>query len=120
MLIPHLLVCLWNNTNIYDKINLGDLMKTYEFGNNKYTFSKGEEDLLKNESLKDLVTDYFDVYDYIFVDEAYNKLRLKGFYNEKNKNSKDINSIKGLDNYIKNYCAYGSRWVLLEKIKENK
>ena len=43
-------------------------MKTYEFGNNKYTFSKGEEDLLKNESLKDLVTDYFDVYDYILGD----------------------------------------------------
>ena len=90
-------------------------MKTYEFGNNKYTFSKGEEALLKNEDLSSLVTDYFDDYDYIFIDEAYNKLRLKGFYKEKNKKVKDINNIKGLDKYIENYCAYGSRWVLLEK-----
>ena len=40
-------------------------MKIYELGNNKYTFSKGEEDLLKNETLSSLVTDYFDDYDYI-------------------------------------------------------
>ena len=90
-------------------------MKTYEFNNNSYTFSKGDEDLLKNEDLKELVTDYFEDFDYIFIDEAYNKLRLKGFYDEKSKKVKDLNNIKYLDNYIKNYCAYGSRWVLLQK-----
>ena len=94
-------------------------VKTYEFGNNKYTYSKGDEELLKIDTLTDLVTDYFDVFDYIFVDEAQNKLRLKGFYNDKNKKVKDINNIKGLDNYIENYCSYGSRWVLIEKIKDS-
>lgn len=94
-------------------------MKTYEFNDNKYTFSKGDEELLKSEELKELVTDYFEDFDYIFIDEAYNKLRLKGFYSEKNKKVKDLNNIKNLDNYIKNYCAYGSRWVLLEKTKNN-
>ena len=52
-----------------------------------------------------------------FGDYAYNKLRLKGFCNFKNKNRKEINDIKNLDSYIKNYCAYGSKWFLLKKMQ---
>ena len=90
-------------------------MKLYEYNDIQYKVSKGDKTLLDNEIIKELVTDYFKDYDYIFIDEAYNKPRLKGFYSTKNKKVKDINNIKNLDNYIENYCAYGSKWVLLEK-----
>lgn len=90
-------------------------MKKYKFNDLDYLFEKGDESLIDYESLKELVTDYFKEYDYIFIDESYNKVRLKGFYDKDNKKVKDLNNIKNLDNYITNYCAYGCRWALLKK-----
>ena len=31
--------------------------------------------------------------------------------------SERINDIKFLDNYIKDYCAYGCKWFLIKKVK---
>ena len=50
-------------------------------------------------------------------DIAYNKLRLKGFYESNNKKVKDINNYKNLDNYLKEYCAVDCRYYILKKIK---
>lgn len=66
-----------------------------------------------NEKLTDV--DYFDEYDYILGDYAYDKLRLKGFYNKDNKNSKEINSYENVKKYIENYCSYGCKYFILEK-----
>lgn len=93
-------------------------MKEYKFNNLVYKVEKGDDSLLSNEELDELVTDYFKDYDYIFIDEAYNKLRLKGYYDKKNKKVKPLNNIENLDDYIENYCAFGSKWVLLKKNKE--
>lgn len=90
-------------------------MEIYKFNEIEYNVLKGDKDLLLVEDLKELVTDYFKDYDYIFIDEAYNKLRLKGYYETNNKKVKSFNDIKTLDDYIENYCAFGSRWVLLKK-----
>ena len=67
--------------------------------------------------LLEKVTDYFDDYDYIFGDYSYEKMRLKGFYDSNNKKVKDINDIKYLDDYIRDYCSYGAKVFLLKKIK---
>ena len=40
----------------------------------------------------DRYTDYFQDYDYIVGDIAYSSLRLKGFYDSKNKKVKNINN----------------------------
>ena len=92
-------------------------MKEYEFNKNKYELNKEKKDLFDYEKVKDLFTSYFDNFDYVLGDESYNKLRLKGFCDKKNKNYKKINSIENLDNYIENYCAYNCRYFLLKKIK---
>ena len=63
------------------------------------------------------VTDYFNPYDYIFGDYAYEKVRLKGFYDSNNKKATEINNVKNLDDYIKNYCSYEAKYFLLKKIK---
>ena len=63
------------------------------------------------------ITDYFDPYDYIFGDYAYEKVRLKGFYEANHKKVTDINNIKNLDSYIKDYCSYGAKYFLIKKIK---
>ena len=62
-------------------------------------------------------TDYFDNYDYIVGDYAYERVRLKGFYDSKNKNKNKINDYSKVDDYIKDYCQLGSKIFILKKIK---
>lgn len=63
-------------------------------------------------------TDFYEDYDYIVGDIAYNKLRLKGFYDSENKKAKEINNYKNVDKYINNDCAFDCRYYILKKIKE--
>ena len=70
---------------------------------------------LVNEKLNDV--DYFDTYDYILGDFAYDKLRLKGFYKKDNTNANKINSYDNIKDYIENYCSFGCKYFILEKIK---
>lgn len=93
------------------------MKQEYEFNNNKYIIEKDEYKIFDYETVKELFTDYFDCFDYVLGDIAYNKLRLKGFCEPKNKRFNKTNNIKDLDNYIDNYCAYNSKWFLLKKIK---
>ena len=91
--------------------------KEYILNDNKYVLERDDSDLFDIDTVKDMVTDYFDDYDYIFGDMAYNKLRLKGFCDKNNKKFNKINDISGLDSYIKDYCAFNCKWFLLKKIK---
>lgn len=89
-------------------------MKKYEINGNLYELEKDEKNVFDLEEVKSYMTEYFDDFDYVFGDYAYDKLRLKGF---KDKGSK-VNDIKYLDDYIENYCAYGAKYFLLKKIKK--
>ena len=66
------------------------------------------------------LTDYFDPYDYVVGDWSYGKLRLKGFCKKTNKLLNKINDYDNLDEYIKNNCAYGCKYFVLERVNENK
>lgn len=92
-------------------------MKKIEFNNIEYSLEKNYKDAFVFEEVNDLCTDYFKDFDYIFGDYSYSKLRLKGFYNSNNKKAKNINDIKGLEEYIKNYCSYECKYFLLKKEK---
>ena len=92
-------------------------MKSIEINGKKYELVRNDGDCFDLDVVSEKMTDYFDDYDYIFGDIAYEKVRLKGYYDSKNKNAKPINDIKFLDNYIKDYCSYGSKVFLLKKIK---
>ena len=54
----------------------------------KYELTKDYKEAFNEEEFKLRCTDYFYDYDYIVGDIAYGKLRLKGFYDEKNKKVK--------------------------------
>ena len=92
-------------------------MKKIEINGIEYEVVRNDKDCMNKEELVEKITDYFDPYDYIFGDYAYDKVRLKGFYDSKNSKANEINDINKLDDYIKNYCSYGSRVFLLKKIK---
>lgn len=92
-------------------------MKKYEFLGQMYTLVECDKNCFRKEQVDEKITDYFLPFDYIFGDYAYDKLRLKGYYDSKNEKVKEINDIKFIDDYIKNYCVYGARYFLLKKIK---
>ena len=92
-------------------------MKSIEINGKRYEIVRNDDDCFDYDVICEKVTDYFDDYDYIFGDIAYEKVRLKGYYDSKNKKAKRINDIKYLDEYIKNYCSYGAKVFLLKKIK---
>ena len=86
---------------------------------NEYKLIRNDEDCFDKDLIQERIaeTDYFDKYDYIMGDFAYDKVRLKGYYNSKNKNVTPINDYKTIDNYIENYCQQGSRIFILEKLQ---
>lgn len=92
-------------------------MKKIVINDIEYEIIRNDKDCINKEELEEKITDYFDEYDYIMGDFAYDKVRLKGYYNSDNKMAKKINDIKYLDDYIKNYCSYGARIFLLKKLK---
>ena len=94
-------------------------MKEYTFNNIDYVLEKDLDNVFNYEDIKNKVTDYFNEYDFILGDFSYNKVRLKGFFDENNKNVKKINNIKNLDDYLKNYCSFGCKWFLLRKNAKN-
>ena len=92
-------------------------VKKIEINQKEYELVRNEGNCFNREEILEKVTDYFDDFDYIFGDYAYEKVRLKGFYDSKNKKAKPINDIKNLDSYIKNYCNIGAKVFLLKKMK---
>lgn len=84
----------------------------------QYEIIKNEKDAIDEDVLKDKITDYYDTFDYIVGDWAYSKLRLKGFNDKKNKNYKEINDYNKVEEYIKNYCAYGCKYFILKRIEK--
>lgn len=87
---------------------------------NKYELMENYKDAYDKEEFLKRATDYFKTYDYIVGDWAYGKLRLKGFNEKTNKNYKKINDCKLIDNYLKDYCAFGCRYFILKKISVEK
>lgn len=82
----------------------------------EYKLIKDNKECFNLEEIEEKITDYFKDYDYIVGDYAYSKLRLKGFTKKSNKLNKSINDFENVDKYIKENCAYGCKYFILEKI----
>ena len=92
-------------------------MKKIEINGINYEIIRDDNNCINKDELAEKITDYFEPFDYIFGDYAYDKVRLKGYYDSNNKQVSKINDIKYLDDYIENYCSYGAKIFLLKKIK---
>ena len=89
---------------------------TLKIKNNEYNIIKDYGDTINTIDLEEYVTDYYDNFDYIVGDWAYGHIRLKGFYRHDNKLAKKHNDYNNLDDYLNNYCAYGCKYFVLEKV----
>lgn len=90
--------------------------KIISINGKKYEVIENYKEALDLEILQEKMTDYFDDFTYIVGDWAYNKLRLKGFYDKSNPKCSKINNIENLDNYLKNNCAYGCKYFEIKKV----
>lgn len=95
-------------------------MEAITIHNKKYQVMNNYKDAINIEELESKLTDYFDDFDYIVGDIAYNKLRLKGFNSKTNKNFKPINDVDKVNEYILKQCAYGCRWFMISEVKDLK
>ncbi len=93
-------------------------MEIIEINGKKYQVMKNYKDAINIEELAEKLTDYFDSFDYIVGDIAYNKLRLKGFNSKTNPNFKEMNDVDKVETYIEERCAYGCRWFMISEIKD--
>ncbi len=84
--------------------------------NKEYEVVKDFGSTINEINLEEIVTDYYDNFDYIVGDWAYGKVRLKGFYDANNKLVKSYNNINNLDKYLENSCAYGCKYFVLKKL----
>lgn len=85
----------------------------------EYEVIKDYKSAFNLDDLTEKITDYFDSYDYILGDYSYDKLRLKGFCNKKNKNLNEHNDYENVYNYLKDFCSYECRYYILEKKDKN-
>ena len=90
-------------------------MKEIVLNNFNYELIKDIRNGYDAETVKIKATDYFIPFDYIVGDWAYGKLRLKGFYDKKNKKAMDFNSIENVEKYLKENCAFNCKYFILKK-----
>jgi uncharacterized protein YutD len=93
-------------------------MKQIIINEQKYEIIENVNEAIDESLLKDKITDYYDEFDYIVGDWAYGKVRLKGFYDNKNKKCKEHNNVKNVKKYIEEKCAYGCKWFEIKKIND--
>lgn len=87
-----------------------------EVENNKYEVIKDYKNAFDLDIFLESYTDFFENYDYLVGDIAYGKLRLKGFYDSKNKKVKSINNFSNVTKYLEEDCAADCRYYILKKI----
>lgn len=94
-------------------------MKTIEVEDKKYEIVKDYKNAFDKEEFISHYTDYFYDYDFLVGDIAYGKLRLKGFYDSKNKKVKAINNYNNVEKYLEEDCAYDCKYFILKKIRNS-
>lgn len=90
-------------------------MKKIVLNEIEYEIVENYKDCFDLEEVVHLFTEYFYNYDFILGDYAYNKLRLKGFYNSNNKNVKKYNDVNQYKKYLEDFCATDCAYFLLKK-----
>ncbi|MDO5568502.1 MAG: DUF1027 domain-containing protein [bacterium] len=91
-------------------------MEKIMIDNNTYNLIINYKNGFNQSLFTERYTDYFADFDYIVGDIAYNKLRLKGFYDNNNPKVKAINNYNKLKEYLDKNCATECQYFVLKKI----
>ncbi|MBS4761392.1 DUF1027 domain-containing protein [Carnobacteriaceae bacterium zg-ZUI252] len=79
----------------------------------EYVIVENYKNALESKSLEDRYTALLQKYHYIVGDWGHEQLRLKGFYENDTKNVADDQKIGTLQDYLREYCAFGCAYFVL-------
>ena len=85
-----------------------------------YRIIENYKDAFDLEKMENRYSDYLLKYDYIVGDIAYQKLRLRGFFDNHRKGVPIDMKIANLEDYLVEYCSFGSPYFVLERIDKKK
>ena len=95
-------------------------MKTILIHDVLYEIVRNDNKCIDKLNLDDIMTDYFDPFDYVLGDFSYDKVRLKGYYDSNHKHVKKYNDYKYIDDYIRDYCSVGCNIFIIKKVPDKK
>lgn len=93
---------------------------TFRFKNIEYKLIEDYREAFDIEMMEHRFTDYLLKYDYIVGDIAYEKLRLRGFYDDSRKGVPIDMKISNLEDYLIEYCNFGCQYFVFERIEKEK
>src|SRR5699024_8915403 len=104
-----------------------DDKEIYRVDSETFLFTKIEYKLIEDykeafdiDMMEERYTDYLLKYDYIVGDIAYEKLRLRGFYDDHRKGVPIDMKISNLEDYLVEFCNFGSSYFVFERLKKKK
>lgn len=88
---------------------------TFLLSNVEYKLIDNHKEAFDLEMMEERYTDYLLKYDYIVGDIAYEKLRLRGFYEDRRKGVPIDMKISNLEDYLIEYCSFGCAYFVFER-----
>lgn len=92
---------------------------TIRIGKREYSLKKNYKDAFQVEKMRERYSDILNRYDYVVGDWGFDQLRLRGFFNEKNRSALPDTRINTLDDYLYEYCNFGCAYFVIEKKGSN-
>lgn len=92
---------------------------TFRFKDKEYKLIEDHREAFDIEKMEERFTDYLFKYDYIVGDIAYEKLRLRGFYDDQRKSVPIDMKISNLEDYLVEYCNFGCQYFVFERVNKN-
>lgn len=94
--------------------------ETFLFTKIEYKLIEDYKEAFDIDMMEERYTDYLLKYDYIVGDIAYEKLRLRGFYDDHRKGVPIDMKISNLEDYLVEFCNFGSSYFVFERSEKKK
>ena len=91
----------------------------FKFSSIEFKLIDNHQDAFDMEMMENRYTDYLLKYDYIVGDISYEKLRLRGFYEDHRKGVPIDMKISHLEDYLVEYCSFGSPYFVFERVDKD-
>ena len=91
--------------------------ENFKFSDVDFKLIENHQEAFDLEMMENRYTDYLLKYDYIVGDISYEKLRLRGFYEDYRKGIPVDMKISNLEDYLVEYCSFGCQYFVFERIE---
>ncbi|WP_051258486.1 YutD family protein [Atopococcus tabaci] len=94
--------------------------ETIKLNGSRYEIVTDYKEALDLDMLEARYSELLEKYDYIVGDISYDKLRLRGFYEDDAKRVPIDMRISSLDDYLLEYCSFGCSYFVLKRLDPKK